>query len=280
MYRSALVALRPDASNQPLLDYAIQLAKRYSIHLSGTSILDRDLLSPPAPVPIGGMAFKIELDEARIARAREQMESIAGEFERSCAEAGVSFDVACSADALCPEISRAVQRHDILLLGHTEEATPSGPRRDSAALQLILQRCPGAAIVVPDPAPPTSASVVVAYDGSLQASRALKSFIASGFFADSPIHVVALDENVSAAEQFASIAADLLKRHGYQAFAAPSKLASGDSAADLIQASCQTLGAQLLVMGAYGKPTIREFFLGTVTKRLLAQSRIPMFIDH
>jgi nucleotide-binding universal stress UspA family protein len=280
MYRSALVALRPDASNQQLIDYAVWLAQRFSIHLSGTSILDRDLISPPEAVPLGGMAFKVELDEARIARARKQMESTVGEFERDCTAAGVSFDVVCSVDNLCPEIARSAQRHDVLLLGHADEQTLSGPRRDSAALQQILQQCPGAAIVVPEQPAPNADSIVVAYDGSIQASRALKSFIASGFFLKCPIHVAAFDEDLVAAAQFAAIAVDLLSRHGYQAVAAPGTIPSGASAANLIQAVCEGLGAQLLVTGAYGKPRIREFFLGTVTKRLLAQTRIPLFIDH
>jgi nucleotide-binding universal stress UspA family protein len=280
MFRSALVALRPDTSNKPLLDYAVQLAQRYSLHLAGTSILDRDLLSPPEAVPLGGMAFKAELNEARVSRARAQMESTIGEFERHCSAAGVPFDVTSAADALSPQISRAAQRHDVLLLGHTEEQTPSGPRRDSAALQQILQESTGPAIVVPELPLPSYANVAVAYDGSMQSSRALKSFIASGFCQDRPIHVLTFDPELAAAEETASIAAELLQRHGYEVRPRPALLHRGMTADERIEEACGSLGVQLLVMGAYGKPTIREYFLGTVTKWLLARLRIPMFIDN
>lgn len=280
MFRSLLVALRPEANNEPLLTYAIRLSQRYSLRLSGTAILDRDLLSSSEAVPIGGMAFKAELNAARIAQARSQMASAVGEFERACTAAGVPFSVVCSADSFCPELSQAAQSHDLLMFGHPEELTGAGPVKDVAALQTVLRQSPGSVIVVPDQPSTSAACVVVAYDGSMQASRALKSFIAAGFFTDVPIHVVAYDADLVAAQKFATIAAELLTLHGYQAVAAPGKLSAGDSAATLIQAACEALGAQLLVMGAYGKPTIREFFLGTVTKRLLAETRIPMFIDH
>jgi nucleotide-binding universal stress UspA family protein len=147
-------------------------------------------------------------------------------------------------------------------------------------LESILRQCPGAAIVIPGLPPSTAKSVIVAYDGSIQASRALKSFIASGFLAESPIRVVAFDQDLAAARQFATMAADLLKRHDYDAIASPGTLSSGTPAAEFIHAACEDQDAQLLVMGAYGKPSIREFFFGTQTKRLLDQVRIPIFLDH
>ena len=82
MFRSLLVALRPEANNEQLLTYAIGLSRRYSLRLTGTAILDRDFLSTSEAVPLGGMAFKVELNAARIARARAEMESTIGEFEQ------------------------------------------------------------------------------------------------------------------------------------------------------------------------------------------------------
>ena len=36
----------------------------------------------------------------------------------------------------------------------------------------------------------------------------------------------------------------------------------------------------LLVMGAYGQPGIREFFLGSMTRTLLEKGTVPMFLFH
>ncbi len=33
-------------------------------------------------------------------------------------------------------------------------------------------------------------------------------------------------------------------------------------------------------MGAYGQPSLREFFLGSVTRRMLAECPVPLFLFH
>jgi nucleotide-binding universal stress UspA family protein len=33
-------------------------------------------------------------------------------------------------------------------------------------------------------------------------------------------------------------------------------------------------------MGAYGRSTLREFFLGSVTSTLLEQATVPLFLYH
>ena len=45
----------------------------------------------------------------------------------------------------------------------------------------------------------------------------------------------------------------------------------------MILKKAQALEAGLLVMGAYGQPAIREFFLGSVTRKVLKESSIPVF---
>jgi nucleotide-binding universal stress UspA family protein len=34
------------------------------------------------------------------------------------------------------------------------------------------------------------------------------------------------------------------------------------------------------VMGAYGQPALREFFLGSVTRRMLTECPVPLFLFH
>jgi len=36
----------------------------------------------------------------------------------------------------------------------------------------------------------------------------------------------------------------------------------------------------MIVMGGYGQPVLREFFLGSVTRTLLAESPVPLFLYH
>ena len=36
----------------------------------------------------------------------------------------------------------------------------------------------------------------------------------------------------------------------------------------------------MLVMGAYGQPVLREFFIGSVTRTMLRGVRVPIFCFH
>jgi len=276
MYRSALVALRPEGSNDVLIQFAVALAKRYDLHLSGASILDRDLSTPREAVPLGGMAFKQERDSAKLADLRRDILASAQLFCEASRAAGVSHDVEASEQSLIPELARESQRHDVLLLGRSVHE--SGETENSR-LHAILRRCPGAAILTPVPLTETSNAVVLAYDGSLQAARAMKSFVASGFFADGPVHVVAFDDDLDEAKTSAGFAESYLARHGRRTHVTvgPGKSLS---AAESILDACSEHKAQMLVMGAYGKTAVRDFFLGSVTRSVLSRAQLPVFVDH
>ena len=53
-----------------------------------------------------------------------------------------------------------------------------------------------------------------------------------------------------------------------------------EAVGEAILDQARQLDAQLLVMGAYGQPTLREFFLGSVTRTALRKSTIPLFLYH
>jgi nucleotide-binding universal stress UspA family protein len=57
-------------------------------------------------------------------------------------------------------------------------------------------------------------------------------------------------------------------------------VASDAEPADIILAQRQTLDATMIVMGAYGQSTWRDFFLGSTTKRMLNACPCPLFVHH
>ena len=68
--------------------------------------------------------------------------------------------------------------------------------------------------------PPTigeEEAVVVAFDGSLQASRALQAFEASGFGKDRKVHVVSIAEEHKVAARHADRAVEFLASHEIKA---------------------------------------------------------------
>jgi nucleotide-binding universal stress UspA family protein len=272
MFRTALVALSPVHSNEVLLDYAWRLAAKHRLRLAGLAVVDRDRVSPREAVPIGGATFKVRRDEASVETAREGMKHVLQEFVRGCREQGIAHLEISGEDDVAHEIARESPVFDLVLLGYTDDRV-----REATPLFDILKACPRPVVVVPDIAPPEG-PVVIAYDGSLQASRALREFITAGLWRDAALHVACFHEDASQAEQNASIAVKFLGFHDLRAqvHAGPLK----DRPETLIADVVKSTGAAMLVMGAYGKSAFRDFFLGSVTKRMLERADVPVFLFH
>lgn len=71
---------------------------------------------------------------------------------------------------------------------------------------------------------------------------------------------------------------DYLRFHDIKAVSQP--VMSLDDPASVLLAAAREHNAALIVMGGYGQPILREFFLGSVTRTMLAQSPVPLFLSH
>jgi nucleotide-binding universal stress UspA family protein len=144
-------------------------------------------------------------------------------------------------------------------------------------LQSVVKNSPRPVVVVPERWEERSA-VIVAYDGSLQAARTLQAFEAVQFEKASQVHIITIHEDQTEAERRADRGVDYLKLHNITA--QRHAIVSPDGPAKLLLKRAKQLNAGLIVMGAYGQPALREFFLGSVTRKLLGESSIPLFLYH
>ena len=118
----------------------------------------------------------------------------------------------------------------------------------------------------------------MAYDGSLQAARALYAFESSGLAAGQPIVVVSIHPEAPEASRIAARAIDYLRFHDIKAEAHP--VTTRIDPARAILDAARSRESEMIVMGGYGQPVLREFFLGSVTRTLLAESPVPLFLYH
>ncbi len=119
---------------------------------------------------------------------------------------------------------------------------------------------------------------MIAYDGSVQAARVLAAFAATGLGDAGEVHVISARATASDAAERAERACAFLNRHKIKVIV--HALASKSPPAEVILEHVRRLKAGLLVMGAYGQPVLREFFVGSVTRRLLEESSVPLFLYH
>lgn len=121
--------------------------------------------------------------------------------------------------------------------------------------------------------------VVVAWDSSLEASRAVHEAIGILEGAQQ-VHVVMIDpaagEHGEGAEPGGNIAAFLV-RHGIRVVV--DRLPGmGQKVEDVLRRHATDTSAELLVMGAYGHSRLRERVFGGVTKSMLEETSMPILM--
>ena len=121
--------------------------------------------------------------------------------------------------------------------------------------------------------------VAVAWDTSLEASRAVREALDIMSGADE-VRIVMVDpiedERHHGDEPGADVAA-YLSRHGVKV-AVDRLPSSNHSIADVLRQHSVDIGAELMVMGAYGHSRLRERIFGGVTKSMIKQPSLPILL--
>ena len=235
----------------------------------------------PAGGMVGGLAMSGEAMPLIMNLDDERLEERAKESERAYKEVlgtakGATYTAAKTAtlDAMV-----AMGRcSDILVLGRPgadpENVAP-------ATVEAALYECARAVMVAP-PNPGNGAfnSVVVAWNGSFQAARALEYALP---FLMKASKVTLLVVGNKPDDVGASYLARNLGRHGINAAVDaidPGAVSARKRGRDLLSYT-HDKGADLLVMGAYGRGQVLSFLgLGGATAKVISSCRVPLLLAH
>jgi nucleotide-binding universal stress UspA family protein len=259
------------------LELAIRWARRFDALVIGLGIVDEPHIRHGEAVPIGGAHYKSVRDKAKLDEAEQKVSQFLENFALRCANEQVAFTPLEDVGDPAARIELESQRYDLVLLGketHFEFETASEP--DDTLVQVLRHGC--RPVVATPVRRPETRRVVIAYDGSVQAARALQAFEASGLARERDIYVVSVAQSRLEAAQIADRAVQFLSMHDVDARSIP--LESPGLPADAILDQVERVDAELLVMGAFGRRTFQEFFVGTVTNHVLKRAAVPVFLYH
>jgi nucleotide-binding universal stress UspA family protein len=121
--------------------------------------------------------------------------------------------------------------------------------------------------------------VLIAWNGSREATRAVHDALPLLKVAKT-VTVLSIDPEDDTGDRIPSADIALhLARHGVAA-EGTSTLGSEISVGDLLLSSAADLGADLIVMGAYGHSRVRELVLGGATRHILQHMTAPVLMSH
>ncbi|MEX0727958.1 MAG: universal stress protein [Planctomycetaceae bacterium] len=277
MLRTMMVGLDNSAFTQSAIEWGIQTSARFDALLVGLGVIDLEGIGGSEPVPLGGGSFKRERDEARAKDAHRQVRIVLDGFAQRCAQAQVACKELEEEGSPSECISTIAQRYDLIVLGQESHFSFETQTASDATRDEVIRRSPRPVVVVPQAFSPGE-EIVIAHDGSVQAAHAVQSFQSLELYRDQKVHVVSIHSEVKVAAKWADRIIDFL--HFHHVDAQPHAIGSGSRPQDVLLDFLSRRKVSMLVMGAYGKPTWREFFFGTVTKRILAECPVPIFISH
>ncbi len=276
MLKSLLVLLNDSRRAYQASDLARCWASSHEALLVGLSVLDIESLCGDEPASMAGMSAKEQRDQALLEDARSRLGLVRDRFRSLATQAGVTSKLMHEDGRPADVIAREAQRYDVVLVDHPQ-SPPALGTLNSDQLVAVVKHCPRPLVVVPD-RPTTETDVLIAYDGSLQAARAVQAFAQSGLATGRQVCVVGAAEKFVTATLRVDRAVDFLNLHGITAKAFPVTSEDDPSAVILDHLALYPTG--LLVIGTFGQNIVREALFGSVTRRLIEQCPVPIFLCH
>jgi nucleotide-binding universal stress UspA family protein len=277
MLKSILVGVDGSTFGDGAVDLGIRWARRYGAALVGLGVVDEPTICGPEAVPLGGAAYKSERDESRLADARRKVKDALRSFTSKCATGSVSCETLEATGLPAEQIVLEAQRCDLIVLGQRTRFHFETQEEDDKTLRTVVKHSPRPVVAVPE-TPGEGGGVLVGYDGSVQAARTLQVFERLGLCAEREVHLVCVHPDEPEAARRLGRAIEYLRRHDVPAQA--HSVATNEAPAGHILQQLEALNAGMLVMGAYGQPAMKELFFGSVTRRILDECDVPVFLFH
>lgn len=276
-FGTILLHLGGYARDAATLRYAVALAAEHRAHLVALRTI-----SPFYPTigAFGDAAVGVisELQERYRASERENAAKTRALAEKLCDGVEVRLEWREEEDFSDDVVPLQARYADVAVVGQPErdQAEPNLSRELPANVVMGSGR---PVVVVPYAGtferPPRQ--VLVAWNGTREASRAVHDALPILKRAD---RVSVLSINPKDAKHLAGFDITAhLARHGCKAEAART-VASDVSVADVILSDASDIGADFVVMGAYGHSRLREWVLGGATRDVLGTMTVPVLLSH
>jgi nucleotide-binding universal stress UspA family protein len=266
---------------------AFRVAERFGAHVTGlfVRIDSRDAI----PVVGEGVSPAV-IDQLT--------QAAADEMDRRSAAARATFDTACGKSGMAisdqPRGGGAASAGWVELTGRRDETIPKKARvsdltvlcrpDDEALPQLgaVLEATLFGAgrpllIIPPQGVPSIGRTVAIAWNDGAEAARAVAGALPF-VEAAGAVHVLSAETWRTGAD----VSLDLVRYLEWRGIACTRRAVTseGESVGAALLDAATGVGADLLVMGGYGRTRLSELVLGGVTRHFLAHSQLPILISH
>ena len=268
MFKTILVPIDSSDTSLVAVDYAIDLSRSYKSEIAGISIIDIKKLAGPfmrdLGTSIGGMVPYADFQQ----KVRQFLEDTAraalDELEGKCNSASISCTRTIKEGVVSKEIVESAKRCDMVVMGMAGEHAFWRDAFLGSNLESVVRQTHKPVMVTPENFKKVT-KILIAYDGSTFATRALIAGADIAQHMHLPLTVITVSDDKDSGENTLSQASENLKDRD---ITFDNVLKSGETVSVILD-FCKEGSYDLLVMGAYGHSKIRELIIGNTTVQIM-----------
>ncbi|MBT4934938.1 MAG: universal stress protein [Rhodospirillaceae bacterium] len=284
--KTILVPIDGTEVSRTALDAALLLGRDLAAHVDVLHVAT----DPKDAVPLLGEGMSAAIIEEMIQLAEREATERTARAEAMFEDARARFELATQASPPAGEngsalLVKTTGREDVLcaekgrLVDMVVTARPT--EQSDASLAMTINAAifeTGRPVLIAPPHLPETIGkkIAISWNGSAEASCAVAAAIPLITRAESVTVLTAENDKTSSA-----VAAELVAYLAWHGVSADSRnLPGGSQVGEVLLEDCKSIGADLLVMGAYTHSRMRQLILGGVTKHVLANAGLPVLMAH
>jgi nucleotide-binding universal stress UspA family protein len=282
MIRRILIPLDPSPYTDSAVELGCAIAAMNGAELTGLVILDIPGIEEEiGPVPLGGLHYAEKLEKARQTEAKERIHLLLEKFRAACGAKGIPNRESERQGSPSERIIQESFYYDLLIMGLRTFFHFETEEKPGDSLLKVLDHTVTAVCAVPKEVrlPDLAREkmrVLLAFDGSLPAARALQQFADLGTPETMRVTLLMSHDDEHTAAHLLYQAEAYLRSHGYR------DVTTKTTDENIIQAVDEEYArlADLIVVGAHSKKGLFDFVTGSLTRHLIEEERLPVIIGQ
>lgn len=274
-FSKILLGLDGSPHAEAAIEYACQIALNHNATITGVAIIDEPgIQSSSGPVPIGGAHYDVKLEDQLLEETQAEAKAILDSFARICDEKKINAILHTDIGSPVSELIEESKFHDFIVIGK-RTSFEYDANETYGTLERVLKNGLIPVLAVSDSVREIK-NVLVAYDNSIPASKAIHMFLLLGIWGACDITLLTVNNDAAAAQELLGNLGGFFESYGIK----PTLATRSGHPDTVVKSYIAENDIDMLVMGAYGRKSVREFFVGSVTYHLIHETEIPLFLYH
>ncbi len=278
MLKRILLPLDPTPYTNTASFIACKIAKLHAAEITGLVILDIPGIEKSiGPIPMGALHYAEKIELAKKVEASQRIEQLLEKFRKTCEEQLVPYKEAHDQGYPSKAIMHATRFYDLMIIGLRNFFDFETGAKEGTSLTKLLDKSITPVLGVPKTYEiPEILKVLVAYDGSLPASRALQRFGQLRNPEAMEITLLNSSDDKKMGMYLLDQAEQYLHVHGMK------NIKKEWTSEDILNVVDHMYYDRYdsFVVGAHAREGIFDFMLGSLTSFLIERGEKPVFIGQ